>query len=62
VWGRVFVFFGNSQVRPFENKNFKESPGSSLLILKYIKNHGGSGFRNPKRGSYEVGVRVRRDD
>jgi hypothetical protein len=54
--GRVFVFlffFLTSRVQVL--KKIKELPGSSSFILGDLKNHLGPGFKNPKRGSYEVG-------
>ncbi len=60
MWGQVFVFFGNSWVRVFENKKFKKSLRSnSYLFEEDSKNHLGPGLRNPKRDIYEVGMRIR---
>jgi len=40
-------------------KNPKNYPGSILLFLEGLKNCSSRGLRNPKRGSYEVRVKVK---
>jgi len=40
-------------------KKSKNYPGSILLFLRDLKNCSGLGLRNPKKGNYEVGVKVR---
>jgi hypothetical protein len=46
-------------VHVFENKKFKKPPMSNYFTFRDLKNHSGLILRNPKKGGYEVGARVR---
>jgi len=46
-------------VHVFENKKFKKPPRFNYFIFRDLKNRSGLIIRNPKRGGYEVGARVR---
>jgi hypothetical protein len=46
-------------VQIFENKKFKNPPRSNYFIFRDLKNRSGLSLRDPKKGGYEVGVRVR---
>jgi hypothetical protein len=56
--GTSICFFGYSQVHVFENKKFKELSKFEFLFLINSKKCPMS-LTNPKRGDYEVGVRIR---
>jgi hypothetical protein len=48
--------------RYLEIKNSNNHLGPILLFLRNSNNHLSPSLRNPKRGSYEVGARVRACD
>jgi hypothetical protein len=58
VW-QLFVFLVTIKSRYLKIKNSKNRLGLVLLLLKVVQNYPNLNLQNPKKGGYEVGVRVR---
>jgi hypothetical protein len=57
--GWVYIFLVIIKCGYLKIKNSKNHLGSIIFIFRDLKNCLGLSFKNPKKGGYEVGARVR---
>jgi len=62
MWGSCLFLLVIVESRHLKIKNSKNHPSPVHQFLKYIKIHPSLGFRNPKRGSYEMGAGAKGDN